>query len=307
MRTAEGPGRDCLRLLVWYPLRWLLLALPPSLALASLQHMGNLHFTLASKKRQLLSENLQQIGIPFCNHEQIIRSYFQTHYLDQLFILVFPKLNRRNIAKFVTFRGLANLDAARKKGKGVILVHGHLGPVHLPLVALAHLGYPMKQIGNPSNQGLSWIGRHVAFKQRMRYEQRIPAEIISAGSFLRPVFTALRENKVVMTTGDGSGTELIFGKQHLFSFLGKSVLLPLGPAILARKTGAVLLPLFIEPGTNTSFNVIIEEEIIAHSQGEQGIIESSEQFIRRLEQYIRLNPGYMHFLDRFTPGQMVHV
>ncbi len=307
MRTAEGPGRDCLRLLVWYPLRWLLRALPPGPALAVLRSMGDLHYALSGPKRELLRENLRRIGIPAANDEQNIRRYFQTHYIDQLFILVFPGLTPGNISQFVEIRGRDHLDDARSKGKGVILVHGHLGPAHLPLVTLAHLGYPMKQIGNPSDQGLSWIGRHVAFRQRMRYEQRIPAEIIPASTFLRPVFTALRDNKVVMTTGDGSGNEFTFGKQHRFTFLGQPVVLPLGPAILARKTGAVLVPLFIEPGTKTRFTVVIEPEIPVCAAGETGLVAATEQFLCRLEHYILRYPGSMHFLDRFRPGLMVHV
>jgi len=307
MRTAESPARDLLRLMVWYPLRWLLCVLPPERALGALHWMGDLHCALAPGKRRLLADNLVRIGMPQDNYPQIIRNFFQTHYVDQLFILIFPKINPGNISHFVKFDGLANLDGARKKGKGVILVHAHFGPNHLPLVALSHMGYPMKQIGNPSDHGLSWIGRHVAFRQRMRYEQRIPAEIIPASTFLRPVFIALRENKVIMTTGDGSGNERVFGKHHLFSFLGQSVLFPLGPAILARKTGAALLPLFIEPGKSPPFTVIIGNEISVAQEGETGLVAGMEQFLRRLEQYILKHPGSMHFLDRFRPGQMVHV
>jgi KDO2-lipid IV(A) lauroyltransferase len=167
------------------------------------------------------------------------------------------------------------------------------------------MGYPMKQIGNPSDKGLSWIGRHVAFRLRMHYESRIPADIIQAGSFLRPIFKALRCNQVIMTTGDGSGTEEFFGKQACFPFLGQQVVLPLGPAILSQKTGASLLPLFILPGDRTLFTVIIEPEITSDLPGEQGIFDCSKQFLARLEEYIRTSPGYMHFLDRFVPGQFI--
>lgn len=307
MQTSESPARDMLRLVVWYPLRWLLLGLPPDLGLALLRRMGDLHRAVAGTKQRLLAENLQRIGIAPERHQAAIRTYFQLHYIDQLFILLFPRLCRDNITNILELRGLAHLDAARERGRGVILVHGHLGPVHLPLVGLALRGYPMRQIGNPSDRGLSWIGRHVAFRLRQRYEQRIPAKIISAGSFLRPIFKILKENGVVMTTGDGSGNAMLFGRQHLFSFLGQPVLMPLGPATLARKTGAALLPLFIEPGTTSPFVATIEAEIVSHTQGEEGIREDTERFVRRLEDYIRRQPGYMHFLDRFRPGELVHV
>ncbi|MCI5167370.1 MAG: lauroyl acyltransferase, partial [Candidatus Electrothrix sp. GM3_4] len=238
-------------------------------------------------------------------HEKNIRLYFQNHYQDQLFPLVFPQFNKENIADYVSFQGLSHLDKALAKEKGVVLVHGHFGPVHLPLVSLALMGYPMKQIGNPSDKGLSWIGRHVAFRLRMHYESRIPADIIQAASFLRPIFQALRSNQIIMTTGDGSGTEEAFGKQECFQFLGQQVVLPLGPAILSRKTGASLLPLFILSGDQTLFTVIIEPEITSDLPGEQGVLDCTKKFLTRSEEYILASPGYMHFLDRFIPGLFI--
>lgn len=305
MQTHESLGRDVLRLIVWYPLRWLLLLLPARNGLGLLRRMGDLHYAAAKGKQRRLAENLRRMAIPEQQHQCVIRAYCQNHYVDQLFPIVFPKFNPENIGRHLTVSGLAHLDAALQRNKGVVLVHGHCGPAHLPLIGLALMGYPMKQIGNPSDKGLSWTGRHVAFRLRMAYEGRIPAEIIKTDAFLRPVFTALRQNQVIMITGDGSGTEEQFGRQHQFTFLGQPVLLPLGPAILARKTGAALLPLFLLPGKDIPFAAIIEEEIVSSLPGIEGLLECTGIFAARLEHYIRLHPGYMHFLDRFRPGQFI--
>jgi len=245
------------------------------------------------------------MNIPQPQHADIIRAYYQNHYVDQLFPIISSKFNTKNIDTYLSIHGLADLDRALQKGRGVILVHGHFGPVHLPLVALALKGYLMKQIGNPSDKGLSWVGRNVSFRLRMVYEGRMQAEIIRADSFLRPVFKALQQNTVIMTTGDGSGSKEQFGRQYQFTFLGQPVLLSLGPAILARKTGAPLLPLFIVPGEEKPFSLIIKQEIRSSLPGTEGIIESMSMFATLLEQHIRLFPGYMHFLDRFCPGQFI--
>ncbi len=305
MQTHESLGRDVLRLAVWYPLRWLLRLLPPAAGFALLRRMGDLHYQAAPGKRLLLADNLCRIGIPPERHEQAVRSYFRNHYVDQLFPLVAPKLNSGNIGSFLSVSGLDRLDAALRNGKGVVLVHGHFGPAHLPLAGLALLGYPMKQIGNPSDRGLSWIGRNVAFRLRMRYEGKMPAEVIRADAFLRPVFAALRQNQVVMITGDGSGTAEEFGRQEECSLLGQPVRLPLGPAILARKTGAALLPLFLLPGEETPFAAYIGEEISSPLPGLEGAAACARQFAAELERHIRQEPGWMHFLDRFQPGQFV--
>ncbi|MCI5209274.1 MAG: hypothetical protein D3910_10875, partial [Candidatus Electrothrix sp. ATG2] len=64
MQTGESPFRDILRLIVWYPLRWFLLAMPPKIALGTLRLMGDLHYGAAKGKRRMLSENLLRMGIP---------------------------------------------------------------------------------------------------------------------------------------------------------------------------------------------------------------------------------------------------
>jgi KDO2-lipid IV(A) lauroyltransferase len=305
MQTHESLGRDLLRLLVWYPLRWLLLLLPAKLGIAVLRSMGDLHYAAAGGKRRLLTKNLVLMGIPASQHQEIIRAYLRNHYVDQLFPIIFPKFHAGNIGKYLRVSGIEHLDAALQRGKGVVLVHGHFGPAHLPLTGLALMGYPLKQVGNPSDKGLSWIGRHVAFRLRMGYEKKMPAEIIKADTFLRPVFTALRQNQVIMITGDGSGTAEQFGKQHRFTFLGQQVLLPLGPAILARKTGAALLPLFILPGTEPPFTAIIGQEITSPLPDMAGVLECTNHFAALLEEHVRQQPGWMHFLDRFCPGQFL--
>ncbi|MGX9728800.1 MAG: LpxL/LpxP family acyltransferase [Candidatus Electronema sp. VV] len=305
MQTHESLGRDVLRLIVWYPVRGMLRLLPAASGFALLQRMGDLHYQSAPGKRRQLADNLRRMGIPPERHEQAARAYLRNHYVDQLFPLIAPKLTAANIGSFLSVSGLSRLDAALRNKKGVVLVHGHFGPAHLPLAGLALMGYPMKQIGNPSDKGLSWIGRNVAFRLRMRYERRMPAEIIRADAFLRPVFAALKQNQVVMITGDGSGTEEEFGRQEDCLLLGQPVRLPLGPAILARKTGAALLPLFLLPGQETPFAACIGEEISSPLPGLEGAAACARSFAAQLEQRILQEPGWMHFLDRFQPGQFV--
>ncbi|MBF0456791.1 MAG: lysophospholipid acyltransferase family protein [Nitrospirae bacterium] len=302
MTTKESIVRDLLRLVVWYPLRWTLEALPVASSLVLLNKMGELHFMLSRGKTKLLNDNLSKLmTIENAEKTTVIKDYFKNHYVDRLIIFLFPRFHTRQIEQTIEFEGLEHLDAAVKKGRGVILVHGHFGPVHIPLVALARLGYRMKQIGLPSDDGLSWIGRHVAFRLRLKYEAKIPAEIVNAESFLRPVFLWLKDGGVVMVTGDGSGTEKHVGRHEVFDFLGQKVLFPLGPAILAEKTGAEILPLFVTPGSSKPYKIIIGTPL-AGPDAQHDIHTITKRFICGLEGKIKEYPAFMHFLDRFSPA-----
>jgi len=299
-----------LRLFVWYPLRWMIVIMPIGLGMRLFNIMGDLHCALSWDKKRMLLGNLALLQEALPSSERAsgidcVRNYFRNHYVDHLLILVFPKFSLRETERYVEIDGLEHLDEALRRGKGVVLVHGHFGPVHLPLVVLARLGYRMKQIGLPSDEGLSWIGRNVAFRLRLRYEAKIPAEIIMADGFLRSAFRWIQDNGVIMITGDGSGTEKRVGRHEIFSFFGQKVAFPLGPAILAEKTGAAILPLFIVPGGRKQYRIVIERPLTSSGKGEESIKTVTGQFIERMEYYVSRFPGWMHFLDRFMVGKMI--
>jgi KDO2-lipid IV(A) lauroyltransferase len=307
MRVKESLSRDLLRLFVWYPLRLLVERLPPARGLAVYRAMGDLHWRLARGKRSLLEERIARIdravGTAARSPGEQSRLYFRNHYVDRLFIFLFPRMTRAHVDALTDFSGLHHLDAALAAGRGAVLVHPHFGPVHLPLVGLHHLGYRMVQIGMPSTEGLSWVGRKVAFRLRLRYEARIPAPIVKADGYLKPVFRALRDNKAVMITGDGTGTDQRLGRQAPLPFLDAQALFPLGPALLAKKTGAWLLPMFITPGRAGTYRVTIEEPLA------RGTVEDPEPvmaaFAARYAEQVAACPGFMHFLDRLAPGEFL--
>ncbi len=310
MVVNESLARDVMRLLVWYPLRWLLVALPVRAGLGVLRAMGDLHYTFSRGGKALILENLRRLRPPGTEPDErrdraAVREYFRNHYIDRLLIFIFPKFDLKAVGRFVEITGLEHLDRALGQGRGAILVHGHFGPVHLPLVVLARLGYRMKQIGLPSDEGLSWVGKNVAFRLRLEYEGRMPAEIIHAESFLRPAFTWLKENGILMVTGDGSGTDKRVGRHFLCSFFNQPLLFPLGPFLLAGKTGAAILPVFITPGERKAYRIVIEEPIAPGTTGNDGIEDMAGRFVRRYEARVAENPGYMHFLDRFSPGNLI--
>ncbi len=305
MVVNESIFRDILRLFVWFPLRWAILILPVRLGIFTLGTMGDIHRLLSRNKKAVLAKNLLNIKSSGDGAYAggAIKQYYRNHYIDRLFIFIFPKFSKREVKKFVEIEGLENLDSAVKNGKGAVLVHGHFGPVHLPLVALARLGYPMKQIGLPTDEGLSWTGKNVAFRLRLKYEAKIPAEIIMADAFLRPAFRWLKSGGVIMVTGDGTGTDTHVGKQKEFSFFGRRVLFPLGPALLAQKTGAALLPMFILPGNKLAYRIIIGGPL--GGTGAAGPEEATAKFVKALEGAVSKAPGFMHFLDRFSPGMLI--
>ncbi len=332
MQVRESLARDVMRLGVWYPLRWLLTALPPAAGFAVLRCLGDLHAAASSGAREAVRPALATLAttttapppttatiaapheynetgetdeLPDTRVDAVAREFLRIHYMDRLGIFLYPRLDATAARRLIRFDGLERLDAALAQG-GAVLVHPHFGPAHVPLVALARLGYPMQQIGLPSDEGLSWIGRHVAFRLRLVYEGKIPADIVRADGLLKPVFNHLRNHGAVMVTGDGVGTGRRLGRHVTLPLFGVPYAFPTGPYTLAAKTGAALLPLIIVPAETGDaaegrrFHVVIGESL-APSDPEA----AARAFAAWLQAHIAARPGWWRFLDRFGPGRLL--
>jgi len=309
MITEESPLRDVARLVVWYPLRWAISALPTAEALMAMAVLGRLHCRLSAGKRLMLRENLGALD-ELANQPSLmaeaVEQYFETHYVSQLLVFLFPRLNRNNISAIHAFAGLQKLDRELAKGNGCILLHAHFGPVHLPLFDLGIKKYNVKQIGYLRRpEGLSRIGEQVSFKKREQLEGLIPAEIVQANRFLGSAFRHLKNNGILLMTGDGTGRGEFMGNFKPFPFLGQKMLFPIGPARLANKTGASLIPLFtIRQKPGHRYLTIIEDPL-ASDLREANETQITARFLQLFELYVRRYPGLWHFWDEFRKGQLL--
>jgi len=295
---TENLSRDAFRLVVWYPVRWLVKVLPIRMGLSALRAMGMFQHRLSSGKKGHIAENMRA-QLPQMTHADIdaaIREHFKNHFVNQLQLFFFSKLTTRNAEKIHTFEGLENLEAAKAEGKGCILIHPHFGPTQLPLQILGLLGEEPMQIGFLNDEGLSFVGRHVAFRLRAKLEAQIKGEIVQAGTYLKPLFKHLKNNGVLLTAGDGvGGGKMFIGRYTALPFLEGDYLFPLGGASLAGKTGAALLPMFtvLDGGR---YKTIVEAPVHVENTPE-GIEAAVAHFRDRFDQRLKEQPGLWHLWD----------
>lgn len=299
MRVKEDIFRDILRLVIWFPIRWLTKIIPVDLSFLLFKLMGDTHFLVGGGKKRRLLNNFRRLQNSDRNARRAARRYYELHYLDRLHIFIYPRLTTiQQVKKYVYFANIELLERELKKGKGVLLIQPHFGPVQITLLALALYGYHPIQIGYPSDRGLSKIGRSVAFRYRLKYEALLPAPIISADGYLGRAYKHLRRGGVILTTGDGAGGDIFLGKQKKFAFLGAERMFPLGPATWAVKTGAAFVPTFIIPETHKRFKIVFADPIHGNFNNIQvDRIFFTERFIDIGEGYIRKHPYCWHFWD----------
>ncbi|NDY55455.1 lauroyl acyltransferase [Desulfovibrio sulfodismutans] len=313
MRVRESFLRDFLRLVAWYPFRFVVERLPPRAALAVFRALGDLHWAVAADKRRRLERNLGRMGLaPGQAMRRAVRENFRNHYVSQLLVFVYPRLARESLADIADFSGLKHLDAALARGRGAVLIQAHLGPEQLALAALSLLGRRAMQIGCVNETGLSAVGRGVSLRLRRRYEGAIPGEMLDAREGLLPAFRVLRENGLVLCSGDGAGWLRRLGEHVLVRLCGQPVLFPTGAARMALGCGAAILPLFVVRGKTKPFTVTIEPPLepsdvqdAGRSDGPDVETRIAREFARRYERRLLDDPGAMRFLDLFEPGELI--
>jgi phosphatidylinositol dimannoside acyltransferase len=306
MIVRESIIRDFARLVIWYPVRLIIGCLPVTVSFALFRLLGGLHVRICAGSVKKLGNNIHR-GHPHITDQTaaaIIRTYLENHYIDRLHIFTYPRLRHSSeMGKICSVEAAERIDSVLKKGKGAIIVLGHYGPIQLPLFQLGASGYRIIQVGLPTGEGLSWVGRHVAFRLRLRYEKMIPAEILPADTFLRPLFNHLKSNGIVMMNLDPAGGGRWIGRLMWKQFFGYRIPFSLGSAILSHKTGAPILPLSIDRTGRTRYLFTIHEPVWPEESRSPEIL--LERMVDWYEQMVSKDPGLWHFWDEFEEGKLI--
>ena len=209
-------------------------ALPAPIAAASGELMGRLAGHLAGGRRSMIGRHLQRIEGPELAGaaldaavDRAFASYGR--YWMESFRL--PARDPADLEASMSYEGIANLEAARAHGRGVIMAMPHLGAWDWGGAWLTASGFPLTVVAEALDppELFDWFSRW----RRHLGMTVIPLDR-SAGA---GVMAALRSGEVVGLlcdrdlTGDGIEVE----------FFGERTRLPAGPATLAVRTGAPLL------------------------------------------------------------------
>lgn len=187
--------------------------------------------------------------------------------------------------------GYENLDAALAKGKGVILLSAHLGNFFLIGCRLTIGGYPASVlVKQPDDERWARLFDSYRLRLRQRTIHTLPRH-----EALRQLREALRRNEVAIIIAD----EFRRGAGVRVSLFGKEVIARRGPATLALRTGAAVVPAYMVRQADDSLKLIIEPELELHrsSKGKHAVRESTLRMTRWLEQTVRTYPDQWNWMN----------
>ena len=300
MVFGESPLKDIYRRVVWGPYRLALELAPATAEVRVNRKLGRLVAVAMAAERESIAANLRAALGEVDDPSTVVQRCFETHFAHQYVGFGFAKMGPNQVDRYLEFEGIAHLDRALERGRGVVLAHPHMGLPQLALHALGLLGYDVHQVGGGRTAiSKSATGEGVA-RLRDQLEGRICATMHDGQAYVRPLLRALQANGVVFTACDGTGGGEEIGRRSTQRVLGQAYALPVFPVWLCQKTGASLLPMSCtsEPHRPWRQRVCFEEMIPTEDEG-----EALGMMADRLSTWLRQSPGDWHFWDQWRRGE----
>lgn len=259
--------------------------LPEPLAVALALLAADLAALLLPRARERAAANLRPVLGPRASSVQLrraVRGVFRTAALNYLTLFRLPRLSPATLAARVSIRHVERLHAALAGGKGVVVVTAHLGPFDAvtQLAALLRLPVtiPVEPIEPPALRDLV---------TRLRASHGVRFLPLGTAA-LREALRTLRGGGIVALALDRD----VLGGGVLLPFFGRPASFQEGPAVLAARTGAVILPIFTVRQGLTRATVLVEEPValVRDAHGEVDVPATLRAIVAVLERVIAAYP-----------------
>ncbi len=295
--SAEATARPSLRHAAEFALAWLFIhalgVLPRSAARATGTFITRIAWIVVPRLRRVGLRNLELAfpDMPPAERERILR----TEYRNLGWLLAeFAKMSgytRESASRFIRYEGLDNYLAARDRGKGVLVLTGHLGAWELSSFYHSLAGYPMgmviRRLDNP-------LVDRMVNAIRCKHGNRV----LHKDDFARGLIAAMRAGETVGILMDTNMTP----PQGVFvPFFDIPACTASGLARVALRTGAAVVPGFLlwkESEQKYVLHFLPEIALVSTADAEADSIENTARFTAILEAQIRRYPGQWLWMHR---------
>lgn len=272
-----------------YAAVWLILkalgVLPRSLARSIAAGVTRFLYALLPKLRKTAHTNLR-IAFPDWTDAQrktLIRKMLQSLGWMAAEFARFPKYTKENIEQFVALDGHENFLEGQRRGKGVLILTGHIGAWELSSFAHALYGFPLHYMARPI--------------ENARIDALVNSYRCRAGN--QPIFKNESARAMLKILKD-AGTIGILADQNTMpeeavfvNFFGKAASTTTGIARVALHTDAAVVPGYaVWDERLQKYRLRFEPpvELIRTGDMERDILENTRKFTKVLEEIIRKYP-----------------
>jgi KDO2-lipid IV(A) lauroyltransferase len=197
-------------------------------------------------------------------------------------VIYFLKARRRaRIAEYVTIANESYLHSAVSRGCGVLGLSAHLGNFFLMGTRLEQEGYHFTYIvRQPSQPWLSKLIRYAMSCYDLDY-----VYVGRDNLFLKNILQRLKQGRIVTFIVDedkGKGGADV-------EFFGRTVKTAAGPAVIAKRTGCPIIPMFCVRN-GRAYTIHIEDELAIGETAGNHVTAHVAAYTKVIESYIRRYP-----------------
>ena len=254
---------------------------------------GSAWFWLSARQRRAALENYAAaLGRDGSDREvaRVARRAFQNYGRMLTDFLLMGSLTREELMQRVTIDGLDHVDAALAKGRGAIMAVPHMGSWDMAGSYAGALGYPISAVAERFPGSLN--------DAVVRTRQRFGLNVIMLGrSAVRGITQALQANSIVALLCD-----LEQGPGVSVRFFGRRSVVPAGPAAIALKMGAALIPACQYVTSPGHHHVHLDAPLTwAAGETNEGLMQ---RVVGRFEEFIKERPDQWYaFRPMFTRAE----
>ncbi|MDW8287571.1 MAG: lysophospholipid acyltransferase family protein [Flammeovirgaceae bacterium] len=280
---------------------WVARVFPRNRVIAWFGFLGKIAYLILKKERLKVHKHLR---MAFKNekteaeYERIAQQTFVN--LGRNAVDVFRYAVTKDMSPYIRIvKGKEHLEEAARTGKGIIGITGHCGSYDTGASFIHQLGYKINIVGAPlKDERLN----------KLVYENRVlkGAKYIPRGGSSLPLIRALKAGEIVFLLIDQDIPKI----QGIFvDFFGMPAYTPVGAAMLAMKTGATVLPLFIRLNDENIHEITIEPPVpmVFTGQEEDDLRTNTQAMTNVIEAFIRKYPEqwvWMHERWKTQPADI---
>jgi KDO2-lipid IV(A) lauroyltransferase len=246
---------------------------------------GRLWFRLDTRHRLIALNNLKLAwGDELTERERRNLAHKNFIHLARvvLELLYIRRVTPDEMGRFVTFEGLEHLDAALKKGRGVLVMASHFGNWELMALAFSLLHHPINIVIRPLD---SPFLDSLIDGIRTRGGNKMIAKKGSVSQVLR--LLAAGEVVGLLIDQNPAWSEGVF-----VPFFNEIACTNKALSSLALRTSAPVVPAYNVREPDGSYRIVVEPEVVLDRSGDTrvDIEENTAQFNRIIESYVRRHP-----------------
>jgi len=259
-------------------------ALSPKMADKLGAGLGSLAHTVLTSRRRIANENLRRAFGNELSDEQravVVKNVFRNAGRTMIEFARFRVLRQDGLRAIVEGPGLPELEEARSRGNGAIIVSAHFGNWEMMGAWIATQGFPMDfLIGTQHNLKVDQL--------LVEFREAMGVGIIRLSTSARSVFKTLKANRITGLVSD----------QHASSggvtlpFFGRPAATPKGPALFAIRANSMLLPCVLRRKRHDHHVVMKGPAIYPPNSGneEEDIRQMTAAYTKFFEDAIRQYP-----------------